>query len=645
MFIYLFKSILCLLVLWGFYKLALEQQVAHHFKRFFLLGSVIFAIVLPLITLSYTVEAVPPVTTQVTQLSTSSQIMNAPSTSVAETIDWLPILLGFIYSLGVLFFGFRFARNPNHLRHKVQHNERIKTSTHTTVLLSGKKEVPHSFLQYIFLPKTAYIQNRIAPEIMAHEQAHVSQKHSWDILFIEFLQVVFWFNPVLVLVKKNMALNHEFLADQTALIQNHNIKAYTDLLFTYSGGAHHTALSSPINYSLTRPPFRRAKKRILMLSQSFSARKMATRIAFFIPILALCVYFFNQDIVAKSIYPDQDIDSVSAVSNENGWIKVYVKKDQSITVNGQKTVVQHLTQTLTELTHYNKIERKEHLKLILNLDPRISWDFIGEIADVVQDYGVYSMIGHSIAKVSNAQSENDPRVIDYNHVLKLPVLEQLQSYDFKVTFDLLGKGQSDDEIKKSLKQALQVNTKGQKGSSKRSTSPLQSKKQVDLFELKKGKLFINGNRVKMENLETELKQRYGKYSKKQLANQIVVNLQTSDPETDRHNVNIIRTALSRIGIDQFVWSASKLAHAPENSPENGYYHLSLGTVPTGLPEVYAEPEKYVNKMQEMNTTFFYKGKKISAERTKIILKENKKVRVVSDFSSSFGENPVMQLGD
>lgn len=507
MFVYLFKSTFCLLVLWGFYKLALEQQAAHHFKRFYLIGSVLLAVALPLITWTYTVEAAPSTPSQITQLPATYSTMDTSPTMVSETINWLPILLSCLYGLGVLVFGYRFVSNLHDLHKKVRNNEQVKTTSHIAVLLTGKT-APHSFLHYIFLPKKAYKQNKIAPEILAHEQAHVSQKHSWDILLIESLQVIFWFNPILVLVKKNMALNHEFLADQAALQQNYNIKAYTDLLFTYSDVVHHNALTSQINYLLTRPTFQRAKKRILMLSQSFSAKKMITRLTFFLPILALCIYFFSQDIVAKSIYSDQDITE-DLISNQK-------------------------------------------------------------------------------------------------------------------------------DIEKSEKQSMQETR-----TDKLPKSSSQSKKQIDIFEIEKENLFINGKPIEIENLEDELKRRYEKFSQEQLDSQIVIYVQSLDTQTDRAKVNIIVDALLKFGINKYVWSASEFA----NRSKNEYHHVISGTAPAGLPEVSTNPENYVDKMQEFNTTFFYNGEKISAKRAKNILKDVKNVRIASRFSSFYGENPVIQLKD
>ncbi|MFD2827944.1 M56 family metallopeptidase [Leeuwenhoekiella polynyae] len=317
---YLIKSILCLLVLWGFYKIALEQTAAHNFKRFYLLGSMILALTLPLLTFSYTVEVEPQPVVAETYLDPTALTEVPAATLVDEPTNWLAISLGIIYAAGVLLFGFRFLRNLIRLRKKINSNEKVQAKSHINVLLAGKV-IPHSFLRFIFLPKKEFKNNTIAPEILAHEQAHVAQKHSWDILAVEFLQAVFWFNPLLVLLKKSITLNHEFLADQAVLKNENSIENYTNLLFNYSGGAHHTALSSPINYSLT-------KKRILMLSKTRSVKKLATRLALFVPVLALCVYFFNQEIVAKPVLSKTNEQTIQGqwIDQETEFVEIQVFK-------------------------------------------------------------------------------------------------------------------------------------------------------------------------------------------------------------------------------------------------------------------------------------------------------------------------------
>ena len=395
---YLIKSILCLLVLWGFYKIALEQTAAHRFKRFYLLGSLILALVLPALTFSYTVEVEPNPQQQVVTAQPTEDFVfkETPVQAVEEPINWSPIIIGAIYAAGILLFGFRFIRNLYRIREKVKHNEQIKTRSHTNVLLP-EKVVPHSFLNYIFLPKTDYKNNAIAPEILTHEQAHVTQKHSWDILFIEVLHVVFWFNPVFILFKKSIALNHEFLADRAALSQNRNVESYTNLLFTYSGGAHHTALSSPINYSLT-------KKRILMLSKTRSVKKLATRIALFVPVLALCIYFFNQEIVAKPVILEKGKSPITLTdhpTNIDEQNREEQKKKYKTEINSGGSVSKDNITAWIDQDYEIGVDAKDVSSLELKqLDPKsfilyqevtttdsISGDFVyGRVSLITKDY-------------------------------------------------------------------------------------------------------------------------------------------------------------------------------------------------------------------------------------------------------------------
>ncbi|WP_051907864.1 M56 family metallopeptidase [Flavimarina sp. Hel_I_48] len=336
---YLIKSGLCLLVLWGFYKLALEQQNAHTFKRFYLLLSLLLAFILPLITITYSIPAVEEAITTYTYINSESEVVGAQP--IASVTNWWVLGFWIIYGLGVLIFGFRFLRNIDQIRTKIRHNMHVFNDNSVYVLLDVDT-VPHTFINYIFLSKAAYEQQQIAPEILLHEQAHVDQKHTLDILFIEMLQVVFWFNPLLHFIKKSVALNHEFLADRKVLNHKCNPENYINLLLQYAQGAHHTTLTSAINYSLT-------KKRIVMLSQPFSARQLASRLAFLLPILAFCIYFFNQEIVAKPINPEKEILLNNIEIQKAPILKILIN-DEKIYLNKKETTVNNFAKTIDRIT-------------------------------------------------------------------------------------------------------------------------------------------------------------------------------------------------------------------------------------------------------------------------------------------------------
>ncbi|HAS40176.1 MAG TPA: hypothetical protein DCS93_06830 [Microscillaceae bacterium] len=291
MILYLLKSIICLLLLFTFYKLALEQVKMHAFKRFYLLGILVFSGVIPLVSISWVSQGY-----QVSGLSTSaSYVFNDLTiktlrTSVLSNRDWL----WFLYFLGVSIFSIRFMIGLIKLRQLIQRHHKISGPVYTRVLLP-EAEIPYSFLHYIFLPQKEVEANSLAREVLLHEQAHVDQKHTLDILFMEVLQIFFWWNPIIYWVKNAIKLNHEFLADQQVLSQNGDKIDYQKLLLHYSGLHNSHSLSSAINYSS-------AKKRILMISRATSKPSKVIRLTFLICLLSLCVFSFNKVAVVQKTF-------------------------------------------------------------------------------------------------------------------------------------------------------------------------------------------------------------------------------------------------------------------------------------------------------------------------------------------------------
>ena len=346
--LYLIKSSLCLGILISFYKLALENKAMHQFKRFYLLASILFSLTIPLITFTFESATASQANTIFIEYVTPTSSLPEMTSTVA--VDYTSIILWSLYILGVIIFGTRFIRNLFRLKRKIEDAEILPSQKFTLALL-GESIIPHSFLKWVFVNKSAYTLKEIAPEVIAHEITHVQQKHSLDILFIEFLQVIFWFNPLIWISKIAIKLNHEFLADQGAIMYNSNIAIYQNILLSYASSTHHTALESPFNYSLT-------KKRIIMLSQSFSRKKVVLRALLLIPVVAICLLFFNQGIIAQeapknqktpqtSTYASQFIDG--AERNGKNALVIEVKND-SIYVNGQYSPLDTFRESVDKIT-------------------------------------------------------------------------------------------------------------------------------------------------------------------------------------------------------------------------------------------------------------------------------------------------------
>ena len=301
---YCLKSIVCLTVFWGFYTLFLESEKLHHFKRFYLLGSIVLALIIPTLTFSYDKEIIVfekddvVVPEQHFQESYADHVsptlpdFNQPQPEKSDYLTW-GFLLWSVYLLGVLIFGVRYIYNLIRIYRQIRTNQTLKSPSHIKVLLNQDIS-PHTFLHYIFISRIAFIKKQIPEEVMLHEKTHVSQKHTLDILFIEILQVVFWFNPIFYFYKRSIRLNHEFLADQQVIRQKFSIRNYIELLLTYNNSPNQAVLSSPINYSLT-------KKRLQMMTTNFSKKRVALKMFALIPLLILCSLLFNQEIIAREV--------------------------------------------------------------------------------------------------------------------------------------------------------------------------------------------------------------------------------------------------------------------------------------------------------------------------------------------------------
>ena len=206
---YILKSAACMAILLLFYKLVLERENMHVFKRYFLLCAILVSFIIPSIVFVEYIE--PSISSEITQTSPNtiipSQISNLSSDM--EVINWSR-LLWTIYFMGLLGFGFRFAKHLYQILRRIKVNPKLKAQFSTKVLLKEKLP-PHTFLSYIFLNKNKFESNAIPKAVLIHEEIHAQQFHSLDVLLIELLQVIFWFNPLVYLFKKSIKLNHEFL--------------------------------------------------------------------------------------------------------------------------------------------------------------------------------------------------------------------------------------------------------------------------------------------------------------------------------------------------------------------------------------------------------------------------------------------------
>ncbi|MEO8254602.1 MAG: M56 family metallopeptidase [Flavobacterium sp.] len=286
---FLIKSTASLIVLLGIYYLVLEKEKMHQFNRFFLLFSLVFSFVIPLITIEIIKEVA---NTKVPQnaIKFDNQTTASASAIVEESINY-ELLIWIFYSFITVLLLIRFIRNSMKLKAKAKSNTAINYKNAKLILLK-EKTLPYTFLNHIFINETDYHNRKIEAELFTHELIHVTQKHTLDILLIEILKVFFWFNPIFILYKKAIQLNHEFIADEKVVQSHNNVPFYQNLLLSKANANPTYYLASNLNYSVT-------KKRLIMMTKTASYKRALVKKAFVLPILSGLVFLLCIKTVAQ----------------------------------------------------------------------------------------------------------------------------------------------------------------------------------------------------------------------------------------------------------------------------------------------------------------------------------------------------------
>ena len=277
MIIYLIKSTLSLSAFLLVYYVVFERENMHVFKRFYLLFSLAFSFIVPFISFEFQGK------NAIAVASNSVQAVILPTLEISTKTNYFPTLIYFLYGIITFLFAIRFFRNLYEIR-KTKKNAEIITYENAELALTNEHILPHTFGATIFINKQSYNSKLIESELFTHELTHVRQKHTLDVLFIEILKTIFWFNPLLILYKRAIQLNHEFLADERVIRSHENILTYQKLLLSKS--------IQPSNFYLTSnlTSFLKTKKRFIMMTKTTSKVRERLSQLFIIPVLAGLIF-------------------------------------------------------------------------------------------------------------------------------------------------------------------------------------------------------------------------------------------------------------------------------------------------------------------------------------------------------------------
>ncbi|WP_265426588.1 M56 family metallopeptidase [Chryseobacterium sp. YIM B08800] len=295
------KIILCSGILLGLYHLFLVKEKTFTFNRFYLIAALLFSLCIPFATIE-TKEVVKEIPATVFPESIEQPVETQILTQ-QESFDYTPILL-IIYCSIAAFLLFKIVYSV--LKIKRLKGRKIKYQNRTVFLLK-QDLAPFSFWNTIYLSETYFKDSKIEDSVFLHEEIHIKQKHSLDILLVEVLKAVFWINPLIGFYKKAMVNNHEFLADESVISQNKNIKQYQELILQEILKQQNLPLIHQFNFNNTKKRF------IMMNNKNSKFAKVKNYLA--VPAFAVLAIIFAEKTYAKESNENLNQEKESIISD------------------------------------------------------------------------------------------------------------------------------------------------------------------------------------------------------------------------------------------------------------------------------------------------------------------------------------------
>jgi Antirepressor regulating drug resistance, predicted signal transduction N-terminal membrane component len=314
---YLIKTVLCSAFFLLFYKTILAESKSYKFNRIYLIAAVVLSFIIPVLPMPIS-EQSPSLTTYFVPVLQETEEVIFPASQMeitgSQPVNHNPLL--FIY---LLITGILLCRSFYHiyiLRKNILHAKTQK-SDGATLVFSDNISSNYTFLNYIFIK----CNQSLPEEIINHEMTHVRQKHTLDILFIELLLTFCWFNPILLLYRKYIALNHEYLADENVLKTCTDEKGYMNILLSVCSSENDKILIHQFNN------YKTIKKRVKMIMKTNSKTAQWLRFVAVAPLFVASLFLFSGNSYSTTENPSQpeEPQQVSTAVNDDALYKEYMQ--------------------------------------------------------------------------------------------------------------------------------------------------------------------------------------------------------------------------------------------------------------------------------------------------------------------------------
>ncbi|TXD48077.1 M56 family metallopeptidase [Polaribacter sp. IC073] len=274
---YILQVVLFQVLFLAIYDFFLSKETFFTKNRWYLLSTPVLSFLLPLIKIPTFQKAIPQ-----EYIVYLPEIILSPEKVIQETswyqsINYIDVLFGF----GVLVFSVLFLAKLLQIINLIRTYKRTKKDGYTLVLIP-KQTKAFSFFNYIFLGDE--IPDAQKEQVIAHELVHSKQKHSFDLLFFEFLKIVMWFNPMIFIYQKRITLVHEYISDEVATKSAPKENYINQLLSNFFQVEDIAFINQFYKQTLI-------KKRIIMMKKKQSKKMNQLKYLVLIPVLISMLFY------------------------------------------------------------------------------------------------------------------------------------------------------------------------------------------------------------------------------------------------------------------------------------------------------------------------------------------------------------------
>ena len=330
------KAAIALAVFYMFYRLLLSKDTFHRFNRIVLLGTAALSFILPLCVITLRKVVILPA-----MEASSETIVGEAAGTVAMVPEvsapiW-PVVLCSLFVLGALAVLVHVATSIIGIMRIIGSGNRQTLESGETLIITETDTAPFSWMKYIVISREDYESGY--SQILTHEKAHIALRHSWDILFVDMITALQWFNPAIWMLKADLRALHEFEADDVVLRSGANIKEYQYLLIRKAVSKSGYSVANSFNHSTL-------KARITMMLNQKSSRMSAWKALYVIPLVGISLAATAETRVDYQ-YEDQTPDNTELVEKYSTPVDKDTKKsfkeknlkNGRITVDEEKDVV------------------------------------------------------------------------------------------------------------------------------------------------------------------------------------------------------------------------------------------------------------------------------------------------------------------